>query len=63
MVPKLPQGAPPGRSTVCVCVCVRVCVCVVGGKGGEVIMVRPEGSGLEEGGVVVGAGGKEQVKG
>ena len=30
--------------------------------GGEVIMVRPEGSDLEEGGVV-GAGGKEQVKG
>ena len=39
------------------------CGAVVGGvKGGEVIMVRPEGSGLEEGGVV-GAGGKEQVKG
>ena len=31
-----------------------------GVKGGEVIMVRPEGSDLEEGGVV-GAGGKEQV--
>ena len=34
--------------------------CGSGVKGGEVIMVRPEGSDLEEGGVV-GAGGKEQV--
>ena len=33
-----------------------------GEGGGEVIMVKPEGSDLEEGGVV-GAGGKEQVKG
>ena len=62
-----PVCPPPGRSTVCVCVCVCACVCVwwgvcVGVKGGEVIMVRPEGSGLEEGGVV-GARGKEQVKG
>ena len=42
-----------------------VCVCVCGGgggEGGEVIMVGPEGSGLEEGGVV-GARVKEQVKG
>ena len=42
--------------------CGAVVWCGSGVKGGEVIMVRPEGSDLEEGGVV-GAGGKEQVKG
>ena len=40
--------------------CGAVVWCGSGVKGGEVIMVRPEGADLEEGGVV-GAGGKEQV--